>query len=423
MIMMKNKFKMSAFALVLGAGAVFSAPAALAQSSPVMCPGYEKAKTTLVGERTGKKVQKAFEFYNEDQVDEALNILYEIDPSEDFDAAYVNRFIGNLLAAQEGKGSKALGYLNQSVEPKVLNDLEHSQTLKLLGDLNMQENKYTDAIKWYNAWMDFTCKEDADVYTRLAQAYYEAGQLDKMIEPADRAIALYDEPNKNPYVLKLTSYYERKMFPQTVAVAEELVRNFPEEPRWWTQLGFFYLSVEDFEKGLSTFEMAYIQGYLKKVNEIKTLSQLFQTNGMPFKAAQILEKHVKSGLLEEDADMLASIANAYHQAKNYDKAATLYAKAAAKSSDPEHYRKQGTLLLVAEDYKGAIKALNNALERGVENPGKVHFTLMEANFYAGDFREAYKHIQEAKKDRSLRRNAAAWEPYIKEKAKNRGINI
>ena len=244
-----------------------------------------------------------------------------------------------------------------------------------------------------------------------------------MIEPADRAIALYDEPNKNPYVLKLTSYYERKMFPQTVAVAEELVRNFPEEPRWWTQLGFFYLSVEDFEKGLSTFEMAYIQGYLKKVNEIKTLSQLFQTNGMPFKAAQILEKHVKSGLLEDDADMLASIANAYHQAKNYDKAATLYAKAAAKSSDPEHYRKQGTLLLVAEDYKGAIKALNNALERGVENPEKVHFTLMEANFYAGDFRAAFKHVQEAKKDRSLRRNAAAWEPYIKEKAKNRGINI
>ena len=161
--MMKNKFKMSAFALVLGAGAVFTAPAALAQSSPVMCPGYEKPKTTLVGERTGKKVQKAFEFYNEDQVDEALNILYEIDPSEDFDAAYVNRFIGNLLAAQEGKGSKALGYLNQSVEPKVLNDLEHSQTLKLLGDLNMQENKYTDAIKWYNAWMDFTCKEDAEI--------------------------------------------------------------------------------------------------------------------------------------------------------------------------------------------------------------------------------------------------------------------
>ncbi len=421
--MMKRKFKMSAVALVLGAGAVFSAPAALAQSSPVVCPGYEKGKTTLVGERTGKKVQKAFEAYNEDRIDEALNILYEIDPSEDFDKAYVDRFIGNLLASQEGQGGKAMGYLVSSVENKVLNDTEHSQTLKLIGDLSMQETKYTDAIKWYNAWMDFTCKEDPDVYTRLAQAYYESGQLDKMVEPADKAIALYEKPNKNPYVLKLTSFYERKMFAQTVEVAEELVRNFPEEPRWWTQLGFFYLTVEDYKKGLSTFEIAYNEGFLKKANEIKTLAQLFQTNGMPYKAAKILEKHVASGLLEDDADMIANIANAYPQAKNYDDAASLYGKAAAKSSDPEHYRKQGTLLLVAEDYKGAIKALNQALERGAEDPEKIHFTLMEANFYAGNFKAAYNHVQQAKKDRSLRRNASAWEPYIKEKAKNRGINI
>ncbi len=421
--MMKRSFKMSAVALVLGAGAVLSAPAALAQTSPVVCPGYEKGKTTLVGERTGKKVQKAFEFYNEDLVDEALNVLYEINPSDDFDKAYVNRFIGNLLAAQEGQGGKAYSYLVDSVKNKVLNDLEHAQTLKLLGDLSMQEEKYNDAVKWYNQWMDFTCKEDADVYTRLTQAYYESKQLDKMIEPADRAIALYEEPNKNPYVLKLTSYYERKMYDQAVLVAEELVRNFPEEPRWWSQLGMFYLQVEKYEKALSAFELADMQGFLKKESEAKALAQLYQSNGMPYRGAKTLEKFIKAGVLKEDAELTASIANAYHAAKEFKTAAKLYAKAAAETSDPELYRKQGTLLLIAEDYKGAVKALENALERGIDNPEKVHFTLMEANFYAGDYRAAYKHVQEAKKDRALRRNAAAWEPYIKEKAKNRGINI
>ena len=59
---------------------------------------------------------------------------------------HVKRFIGNLLASQEGEGGKALNYLVDSVEPKVLNDTEHSQTLKLIGDLSMQEEKYTDAI-------------------------------------------------------------------------------------------------------------------------------------------------------------------------------------------------------------------------------------------------------------------------------------
>mgnify|MGYP001293810666 CR=1 FL=1 len=94
-----------------------------------------------------------------------------------------------------------------------------------------------------------------------------------------------------------------------------------------------------------------------------------------------------------------------------------------KTGNLERWAKQGVLLLVAEDYKGAIKALNNALARGTEDAGKVHFSLMEANFYAGNFKQAYEHVKEAKKDSSMRRNANAWEPYIKQKAKNRGINI
>jgi hypothetical protein len=48
---------------------------------------------------------------------------------------------------------------------------------------------------------------------------------------------------------------------------------------------------------------------------------------------------------------------------------------------------------------------------------------MEANFYQNKFRTAYKYVLEAKKSKQMKRNAEAWAPYIKEKAKNRGINI
>lgn len=422
--MKKSFIRHSIAALVVGVGALASAPAALAQSSaPVVCPGYEPGKTTLVGERTGKKVQKAYEAYGQDLVDDALTILYEIDPSDDFDKAYVQRFIGNLLAAKEGEGKKALGYLKESVEPKVLNDLEHTQTLKLLGDLSMQEQAYLDAIKYYNQWMDYTCKEDADVYTRITQAYYESKQLDKMIEPADKAIALYKEPNKNPYVLKLTSYYERKMFKETVDVAETLVSVFPDNAQWWSQLGFFYMLVEDFSSALSTFEIAYNAGFLSKESHYKTLYQLYANQGMPYKAATTYKTFMDNGTFEKDAKGYATLANAYHQAKNYELAANNFSKAASMSQDPEYYRKAGVLYLVNEDYKDAIKSLTAALDRGVEDTGKVHFSLMEANFYAGNFKKAFEYAELSKKDKALRRNAQAWIPYIEEKAKNRNIKL
>lgn len=419
--MMKNLSRLSVVSTVL-AGSLL-ATSAHAQTAPIVCPGYEKGKTQLVGERTGKRVQKAFEAYNQDLMDEALTILYDIDPSDDFDKAYVDRFIGNLLASQEGQGVKALGYLKGSVSTRVLNDLEYTQTLKLLGDLSMQEKKFSEAIEWYTKWMDETCKQDPDVYTRIAQAYYETGQLDKMIDPADKAIALYPEPNKNPHVMKLTSYYERKLYPQTVKVAETLVKTFPETKQWWTQLGFFYMLVEDYKRALSIFEIAYSQGYLTKTSEIKALAQLYATNDIPVKSARIQQKYIDEGLIKRDADSLAALANTLHQAKEYSEAADVYGQAASLSSDPEHYRKQGVLLLTAERYKDAITALNNALERGASGKGRIHFSLMEANFYAGDFRQAFTHVQEAKKDNSVRRNASAWEPYIREKAKNRGIKL
>ena len=417
--MFKKSLVVAAFTL----GSAIALPAAAQSSAPVVCPGYEKGTTNLVGERVGKKVQKAFEAYNEDLIDDAITILSEIEPKEDFDKAYVNRFLGNIMATKDGMGPKALELLVSSVETKVLNDLEHSQTLKLVADLSLQEKEYEQAVEYYQAYLDFTCKEDPEVYTRMANAFYELKQYDKLIDPADKAIALYEEPNKNPYVLKLSSYYERKMYKETVGVAEDIVNTFPEEGKWWVQLGQFYLMIEDYKKSLATLEIAYDQGFLEKPNLIKMLSQLYATNNMPYRSAKVLAENIANGKIEKTADNLASVANSYHQAMEYETAAQYYQQAAEMSSDPEFYRKQGVLLLVAEDYKGAITALSKALERGVEDPGKVHFSLMEANFYAGDFKQAYEHIKEAKKDKTLRRNANAWEPYIKQKAKNRGINI
>jgi tetratricopeptide (TPR) repeat protein len=402
---------------------LLSSSFAQAQGAAIICPDYKRGKTQIPGQRVGKKVQAAFEAYSADQMPEAIQILKDIETDDKFDRAYVDRFLGNLLASQEGQGQNALDYLLRSVADQQLNDNEHAQTLRLVADLNMQQKQYDQAILWYERWMDFTCKEDPDVYTRMAQAYYETKQLPKMIAPADKAIQMYEKPNKNPYVLKLTSYYERKMYRETIDVAETLVKLFPDNKQWWTQLGFFYMLVEDYKKALQTFELSYTRGYLEKASEIRALAQLYNTNEIPYKSAMIQEKYIESGLLKADENTLLRLANAWHRAKHYEKAAKYYGQAARIANDADHYRKQGTLLLTAEKYPEALAALQKALDLGIEDKGDVHMAMMEANFYQAKFKQAYVHVKEAMKDKESRRNASAWEPYIKEKARNRGIKI
>ena len=87
------------------------------------------------------------------------------------------------------------------------------------------------------------------------------------------------------------------------------------------------------------------------------------------------------------------------------------------------YFKQGNMLYIAERPNEALKALQKALDEGSDKKGRIHMVMMEANFYQGRYKQAYAHIQEAKKDKRTSRNARSWESFVKEKAKNNGIKL
>ena len=404
------------------ATASLSTPAFAQVGPPIVCEGYKQSATKVVGQRVGKKVGQAYELYSAEQLNEALEILLDID-TDGFDQAYVDKFIGGLYASTDT--AKALQYMEKAIKPGVLNDSDQVSGLRTLADLYMMEKQWENAVKAYNDWLDMTCKESAEVYYRLGQAYYSAGQLDKVIEPADKAIAAYKKegkPNKGAYQLKIASYYERKMYPETVRVAEEMVLVFPDNPQYWVQLGQFYFLVEDYKKAMGIFDVSYAAGYLDKPNQIKVLAQLYATNEMPYRAAALLDKYIKSGFIEADASLLANVGNSYLQSREYKKAAEFFGRSAAKETNYDHFRRQGTLLLAIEDYRGALQALQKALQGG-EKIGSIHMAMMEAYFYQGKYKDAHKHALLAAKQSETRRSANSWMPYIEEKAKNRGIKL
>ncbi len=420
MIKRFNKILLTFSVLTIG---TYTSSALAQQAPPVACAGYVPAKTQLIGERAGKKLTAAFEAYNQDNTPEAIRLLGEIEAKDPFDQATVNKFLGQLLVSEDDKEEEALKTLIESINIKTLNDKDHADVLYLVAQLSLQMEKYQDSIDWFGKWMDFTCKETSQAYLFIGQAYTQMKKFDEVIAPADKAIGLLEEPSKDPYVLKVNSYMERKMFKEAVKVSETLVQLFPDDKLWWTQTGFFYMMIEDYPNALATFAAAYKQGFLSKKSEIKALIQLYAASDAPIQSARLYRKHLEAGLFEETAAELAALARTYHQAKEYKSAAQYYAKAATKEAKPDYYQKQGELLLNAEDYSGSINALNKALEAGVDSPTKVHFALMQANFYAERFKDAYEHAKESREDSSLRRNANAWMSHIKTKAKNRGVTL
>ncbi len=419
---MRNLSKVTALAILMSvSGAAITAPV-LAAPDYAKIEERKKAKTKIMGERTGKKVIKAFDLYNEDKIDEAIALLKEIDASNDFDKATVNRYLGSMYAQKE-KYDEAIKYSRQAVAPDILNFADHEQTLKLLGDLYAGTEKFQEAKKAYTAWMDFTGEEDPKVYTRIAQANYQLGQFRDVFKPADKAISLQKEPNKAPYQLKLGSYFELKDYANMVKICEEIVRVWPDDKKAWVSLGKYYLQTEDYSKGLATMEVAFKNGYFEAEVDYKVLSNFYSLNEIPFKAAKTLENAIKEDKVKRTKQNVNAIASNYHRSKDIEKAAKYYEEAAKFDDDAELYRKAGSLLLQSENFSAAVVRLNKALELGSDKKGTIYSDLAEAYYYQAKYKQAYAAITKAMDDPRTRKFAKGWSTFIKDKAARNGVKI
>ena len=431
---MFNRFmlkKLSTSLVVIASLLIVQAP--FSDSAVAAATKEEKKKrpTQLVGASVGKKIQKAFELYSGDEkkglesdIDGALVVLLDIDAKKDYDKAYVSRFIAVMYATKGNNEKKAISYLKEAVTPDILNEVDHGEALKLLGDLQMQTKDYKGALTNYYAWMDFTGKNDGNTWVKIAQANYELKQLDKMIVPADKAIAAFgDKPNQNPYVLKLTSYYERKKYKEAIKVLETVILIFPENKTWWTQLPMFYLLVENYPKAVQTLDLAYKQGFLDKESQIKTLANLYSSTEAPYKAAKLLEKHIASGLVKRDDKNISSLANAWHAAQHVGIAAKYYGELAKMTNEAKHYRKQGMLLKQDEQFSKAIPALEKSLELSDKNKGRIYMSIAESYFYLEKYKKAHVAIKKAMEDPKSRKAAKSWKGFIVDTARRKKVSI
>lgn len=420
-----KKLSLISSALLVAASVSFSVPSfaqvTLTDADRARIEERKNRRTTLPGERVGRGVTRAFELYNEEKVDEALKVLLEIRGGNDFDNAFLARFIGNLYAQKDAK--QAIRYLEQATKPDVLSFSDQASSLKLVADLQQMEGMHKDAIRNYEAWIRFTGENDPDVYLRIANSYYQLQDYKNVLVPIDNAIRYSRTPNKNHYMLKMGALYESRNYPKTVEVVETMVQLFPEERQFWVYLGNFYTLVEDYQKSLSALQIAYNNGYLESETELKTLGQMYANNNIPYKAAMIYEKYLKSGKIKKDRTMLTAIASNFQAAREFAKAAQYYGELAALTNDADAYRRQAMAFMAIQRYNDALKAFEATLARDSSNAGRVHMSMVEAYLNQGKLREAYASLQQAKRDSATARQANSYENYIREKARVKGINL
>jgi len=392
----------------------------------------DNRRNQALGERQARAVMEAFENYEEGDIMAAIRILRDINARSDYDRAYVSRFLGTMYASLEddqAQPERAIEHLEAAVRPDLLSWSDQRQSLQLLSNLYLMVERYEDALRGFQNYLQFTGEWDPDILVRMASAHMELQNYDRVIPFARKAIENYDEPNRNPYVLQIAAFYEAGEIGEAISVIESGLEVLPGEKGWWSQLGMFYMLEEDFEKALATMSIAHQAGYLDRSSHFRALSQLYSNNNVPFHSAEIMKRYIEEGEIEATASNWANAARAYRNAREYADSAAAFRQAIAVAEEEDdtqsYYRQMGNALLQAERYREAAEPFQRAIDLlpSGEDAGQLYMSLAEAYFYSNQYRQAHRAAIRATEFSSTRRNASSWAEYIKSTAERRGVDI
>jgi len=390
-----------------------SAPAAGAPAA-----GGEKEKPkqgATVNPATGKRLNEAIEALHNQKYPEAKAALGKINLEglSPYESSRVEQLLAAVDQAQGNYGS-AREHLKKAIASGGLNDTEVSTARFQLAQLFMAESKWKEGVEALKEWFATAQNPNSAAYHLLAVAYYQLGDHNSAIEPAQKAVDLAGaKAQENWLQLLLALRLERQEYKLAIPILRRLIESAPTKKNYWQQLAGVYASTGSFQDAAIPMQLAYTMGLLADDADIERLSQILMQISIPYRAAQILSQGLEQGKVKGDSKAFELLANCYVAAREYDKATQPLRKAADLSGDGDLYVRLGEVFVQREDWPKAAEALRLGLDKGkLKNPGNAKLLMGLAIYNQKKLPEAQQWFQRAREHAESRNQAEAWLMHI-----------
>ena len=222
-----------------------------------------------------------------------------------YERAHANRFWGYVHLKRDDfpRGIEAFLRAIQTGGPDLIGPL-YNEIVKILAQLYMQVENYSEAVKYGLQWLDSSENPPPRDYMLVAMAYYQMEQwrdsLDYTTLAIETAQATGVDVQENWWGVKLAAYWELEQYADALEVTKILVSQWPKKG-YWLQLGGLYAIEEDESRQLAAYWSAYDQGLMDRSQELTAVAQLLMLAEVPYKAAVILQEGLDSGSIEATA--------------------------------------------------------------------------------------------------------------------------
>jgi tetratricopeptide (TPR) repeat protein len=298
-------------------------------------------------------------------------------------------------------------------------------TLKTKAQLHFTEEDYESALKVVRQLLAAIPEPSADVMMIEGQALFQLGRYDEALVPIKTAIDMYREqgqkPRENWLLLLRVIYFEQKEYELMIDVVKELIAYYPKDTYVLTLAGI-YSELGDTKKQLALTEVLYEKGMLNASSHITNLANLYLLHGLPYKAAALLDKEMKSNIVESNERNLRLLSQAWYQAREDEKAIPPLERAAAMTNEGELYIRLAQAHLNLENWSEAASAVEKGLKAGgLKRNDTANIMLGMALFNQKRLEQARRAFERAATDNRSQRAATQWIAYVDSEMKRRDL--
>jgi tetratricopeptide (TPR) repeat protein len=374
-----------------------------------------------VAPRVGRYLEAANQLRSEDENDEALEMLFRLNPKRLNPNERAQLF--NMIAYVyygESEYEKAIEYFGKVLEQESLFLGDEARLRYNIAQLYGALQQWQGVIDSIHVWFRYVPEPSPNSFNLLAIAHYQLGELDDALLWAGMAVDFSPTPKEGWLQMLAALYVQSQDYDSAAPVFEELVTLFPKR-EYWVQLSLIYGARESYRHSLAVQQIAYLQGFLTKGSELKRLARSYLYADLPHEAATVLETGLQDGTIEPDSESYELLANSLIQAREFERSLVPLAQAAELADDGKLYVRLGQVHMQREEWSEAVELFDRAVEKGgLENPGFTQL-LIGISYYNDDkVNQARSSFTRARKHEKTRKQADEWITHIVNEANNSG---
>mgnify|MGYP001820870906 CR=1 FL=1 len=377
----------------------------------------------LLTEKTYKLLTAAQELMaaeNYSKAESQLLALLKITKKGSYDRAVVQQTLAYVYSSTE-RYSKATKQFEQALNSGALPD-EVSHPLRYnLAQLYIAEQRYKAGINLLKQWIQSEPSPPSSAHVLMATAYYYVNDFKGAVRHLTIAVQQEPEPQETWYQLLLSAHIEARQYRSAIKVLETLISDFPYQKNYWLQLSALYLQDKKEDSALAV--KALMQRIeLTDSRVLLSLVDMYRYLHIPYKAAQLLEKGMKTQLIASNQKNLNLLADCWIAARELEHAAVVLKTVAQQDNSGEAGLKYGRVLFDLQQWQQSSVILTQSLQKlSGKQVGSATLWLAKTQYYSGDYAKAKASFSRAAKYQQERQQAIQWLEYIEQQVQSETV--